>query len=379
MKILVLSNHYNTLRIFRRELLQKLSSLGHELVVSLPKTDDENKKIIESYGCRIVIEPEMERRGNNPVKDLALLKNYIKLIKSEKPDKIITYTIKCNIYGAEAAKICKVPCYCNVTGLGSTFQNDNFTKKMVSAMYKFSMNKAEKIFFENVGNRDTLVDLGIVRKEQTVVMPGAGVNLQEFNETEYPADDEIRFIFVGRIMAEKGVNELFSAIKKLKQEYDNLEFDFIGWYEDDYEDTVKDLQERGLINFYGFQPNVKPFVEKAHCVVLPSWHEGMSNTLLEGAAMCRPLITSNIHGCLEAVEDGKTGFLAEVKNEISLYETMKKFVELPYEQRKQMGIQGRQRMKEIFDKNKVVCQTIDALGGMYSEQKSGIFNNHSCI
>lgn len=103
--------------------------MGHELVVSLPETDEENKAIIESYGCRIVIEPAMERRGNNPVKDLALLRNYIRLIKAEKPDKIITYTIKCNIYGAEAAKICKVPCYCNVTGLGSTFQVENFTKK----------------------------------------------------------------------------------------------------------------------------------------------------------------------------------------------------------------------------------------------------------
>lgn len=129
MKILILANHYNTLRIFRRELLQRLSALGHELVVSLPETDEENKAIIESYGCRIVIEPAMERLGNNPVKDLALLRNYIRLIKAEKPDKIITYTIKCNIYGAEAAKICKVPCYCNVTGLGSTFQVENFTKK----------------------------------------------------------------------------------------------------------------------------------------------------------------------------------------------------------------------------------------------------------
>lgn len=358
MKILILANHYNTLRIFRRELLQKLSSLGHELVVSLPETDDENRKIIESYGCRIVIEPEMERRGNNPVKDLALLKNYIKLIKTEKPDKIISYTIKCNIYGAEAAKICKVPCYCNVTGLGSTFQNDNLTRKMVSVMYKFSMNKAEKIFFENVGNRDTLVKLGIVKNEQTVVMPGAGVNLEEFCETPYPADNEIRFIFVGRIMAEKGVNELFFAIKKLKKEYNNLQFDFIGWYEDNYEDTVKDLQEKGLINFYGFQPNVKPFIEESHCIVLPSWHEGMSNTLLEGAAMCRPLITSNIHGCLEAVEDGKTGLLSEVKNEASLYETMKKFIELPYEERKQMGILGRQRMMKVFDKNLVVNKTL---------------------
>ena len=362
MKILILANHYNTLRIFRRELLQRLSSLGHELVVSLPETDEENKAIIESYGCRIVIEPAMERRGNNPVKDLALLRNYIRLIKAEKPDKIITYTIKCNIYGAEAAKICKVPCYCNVTGLGSTFQVENFTKKMVSAMYKFSMNKAEKIFFENVGNRDTLVNLGIVRKEQTVVMPGAGVNVDKFPETPYPPDDEIRFIFVGRIMAEKGVDELFYAIKMLKAEYGNLQFDFIGWYEDDYENTVKELQSQGLINFYGFQPDVKPFVEKSHCVVLPSWHEGMSNTLLEGASMAKPLITSDIHGCLEAVEDGVTGFISKVKDKDSLYETIKKFIELPYERKKQMGLAGRGRMKAMFDKNMVVDMTITELG-----------------
>lgn len=358
MKILILANHYNTLRIFRRELLQKLSGLGHELVVSLPETDEENISIIESYGCRVVIEPEMERRGNNPIKDIALLRNYIKLIKKEKPEKIITYTIKCNIYGAEAAKLCNVPCYCNVTGLGSTFQVENFTKKMVSMMYKFSMNKVKRIFFENIGNRNTLVDSGIVRKSQTVVLPGAGVNLDEFKPSDYPNEDEIRFIFVGRIMAEKGVDELFYAIKKLKAEYDNLQFDFIGWYEDNYEDTVKAFQENGLINFYGFQPDVKPFVERAHCVVLPSWHEGMSNTLLEGAAMCKPIITSNIHGCLEAVEDGKTGFLAEVKNKESLYEIMKKFIQLPYEIRKQMGINGRQRMERLFDKNKVVEQTI---------------------
>lgn len=362
MKILILANHYNTLRIFRRELLQKMSALGHELVVSLPETDEENRKIIESYGCRIVIEPEMERRGNNPVKDLKLLKNYIALMKKEKPDKVISYTIKCNIYGAEAAKICKIPCYCNVTGLGSTFQVENFTKKMVSAMYKFSMNKAEKIFFENIGNRDTLVDANIVRAEQTCVLAGAGVNVDEFALTEYPADDGIKFIFVGRVMAEKGVNELFYAIKRLNEEgIKNISFDFIGWYEDDYEDTVKELQEQGLINFYGFQPDVKPYIEKVHCIIHPSWHEGMSNTLLEGASMGRPLITSNIHGCLEAVEDGVTGYLATVKDEESLYNAIKKFIDLPYEERKQMGVLGRQRMIEIFDKNKVVNQTISNL------------------
>lgn len=359
MKLLILANHYNTLRIFRRELLQKLSSLGHELVVSLPPTDDENIKIIESYGCKVVIEPEMERRGNNPVKDLKLLKNYVSLIKKEKPDKVIAYTIKCNIYGAEACKICKVPCYCNVTGLGSTFQVENFTKKMVSAMYKYSMNKAKRIFFENVGNRDTLVNAGIVKKEQTCVLAGAGVNVDEFALVDYPENDGIKFIFVGRIMAEKGVDELFYAIKRLNEEgYKNISFDFIGWYEDDYESLVNDLQNEGLINFYGFQPNVRPYIEKAHCVILPSWHEGMSNTLLEGASMGRPLITSNIHGCLEAVEDGVTGYLSNVKDGESLYQTIKKFIDLPYDDKKQMGLSGRSRMEKVFDKQMVVDKTI---------------------
>lgn len=362
MKILILANHYNTLRIFRRELLQRLFSLGHEIIVSIPPTDEENCKSLEAYGCRIIIEPELDRRGNNPVKDLALLKNYIKLIKKEKPDKIITYTIKCNIYGAEAAKICKVPCYCNVTGLGSAFQNGGFTEKMVSVMYKFSMNKAQRIFFENVGNRDTLVQKKIVKREQAVVMPGAGVNTEDFCYTEYPLDKEICFVFVGRIMAEKGVDELFYAIEKLKTEYDNLYFDFIGWYEDDYEDAVNKLQAKGLINFYGFQLDVKPFIAKSHCVILPSWHEGMSNTLLEGAAMGRPLITNNIHGCMEAVDDGITGYLAVLKDKEDLYNKMKRFVELPYEQKKQMGTLGRQRMKKFFDKQMVVEKTLREIG-----------------
>ena len=361
MKILVLANHYNTLRIFRRELLQQLHSLGHSLTVSIPPTDKENKKTIESYGCKVVFETQLDRRGNNPVKDLALLKNYIKLIKAEKPEKVITYTIKCNIYGAEAAKICKVPCYCNVTGLGSTFENGGFTEKLVSSMYKFSMNKAKKVFFENVGNRDTLVQKRIVKEEQTVVLNGAGVNTEEFYAAPYPPKDEIRFIFVGRVMAEKGVDELFYSIRRLKKEYDNLHFDFLGWYEDDYEQTVNEMQREGLIEFHGFQLDVKPYFAKAHCVVLPSWHEGMSNTLLEGASMQRPIITNGIHGCMEAVDEGFNGFLATLKDKESLYLAIKRFTELPYEEKKQMGLNSRKFISEHFEKKMVVEKTINEI------------------
>ena len=306
-KILVLANHYNTLRIFRRELLMRMASDGHEIMIIIPECDEKNKILLESYGCKVEF-AAMERRGMNPFKDITLFSTYLKFIHSYKPDKVITYTIKCNIYGAMACKIKKIPCYVNITGLGSAFQGQGRTRKLVSYMYKHSLNKVEKIFFENEGNRATMVNDGLVKYSQTVVMAGAGVNLEEFQVKPYPLEDEgIRFLFVGRIMAEKGVDELFQAIKEIRKTYQNTIFEFIGWYEENYKEKVNKLQKEGYICFYGFQENVKPYIQRAHCIILPSWHEGMSNTLLEAASMGRPLITSKIHGCMETVNEGKSG------------------------------------------------------------------------
>lgn len=359
MKILILANHYNTLRIFRRELLIAMSQSGHDVVISIPPCDDENRKTLESYGCKVRFTKEMERRGVNPLRDLTLLCAYRNLIKSEVPDKVITYTIKCNIYGAFACKLMKVPCYANVTGLGSTFQGDGLMRKLVSFMYKHSMNRCKRVFFENEGNRQTMVEDGIVRLEQTVVMPGAGVNLSEFAATPYPEEQTpLKFLFVGRIMQEKGVDEYFEAIKRIRVEFPETEFHFIGWYEENYEAQVKELEKTGMIAFHGFQLNVKPFFEMAHCVVLPSWHEGMSNTLLEGAAMCRPVITTRIHGCMEAVEEGVSGFLTTKQDADSIYAVIRTFIALSYNEKREMGIAGRARMERLFDKKMVVEKTM---------------------
>ena len=357
MKILVLANHYNTLRIFRRELLKAMSAAGHEVVVSIPPCDTENKQILESYGTRVVF-TSVDRRGTNPLDDVKLLWEYRKLIREEKPDKVVTYTIKCNVYGALACKPGKIPHYANVTGLGSAFQGHGKMRMLVSMLYKISLNRSKRVFFENVGNRDTLVADGIVRMEQTVVLPGAGVNLEEFSPVPYPTEGIIRFLFVGRIMQEKGVDEYFVAIRRLRADYPNTEFDFIGWYEDNYEDRVKAMEAEGLIRFHGFQADVKPFIRRAHCIVHPSWHEGMSNTLLEGAAMCRPLITSNIHGCKEAVVEGVSGYLTEVRNEESLYGAMKRFCTLPHAEKQRMGLAGWKHMERVFDKCHVVNLTM---------------------
>ena len=361
-KILILANHYNTLRIFRRELIKKLAELGNEVLISIPPAEKQEIDTLESYGSKVII-TDMERRGMNPVKDISLLNRYKKLLREVNPDKVITYTIKPNIYGSIACKSLKIPHYCNVTGLGSAFMADGgLMRKLVSMMYKFSMNKAEKIFFENVGNRDTLVNENIVRAEQTVVMAGAGVNLDEFAFCEYPEDDgSVHFLNVGRIMREKGMDELFYAIKKIKKEYPNTTFDFIGWYEDNYKETVEKMQSENLIAFHGFQSDVTPFIKKANCIVHPSYHEGMSNTLLESCSMGRPIITSNIHGCLEAVEDGKNGFLCNVKDGEDLYCKIKQFIELPYEKRREMGRYARKFVEMNFDKNDVVDRTVKFL------------------
>lgn len=358
MKILILANHFNTLRIFRRELIKSLSESGHEVVISIPTCDNENKEILESYGTKVVF-TDFERRGTNPIKDFSLLRKYNKLIKEVKPDKVITYTIKCNIYGGYACKRANIPHYANITGLGSTFQSQGLIRKLVSFLYKTSLKRSRTVFFENEGNKNTIVNDKIIKESQAFVLPGAGVNLSEFCPTEYPLTEEtVNFLFVGRIMQEKGVNEYFEAIKRIAPIYPQARFDFIGWYEDNYEETVKAMERDGLLRFHGFQSDVKPFIENAHCVVLPSWHEGMSNTLLESAAMCRPLITSNIHGCKEAVTDGYNGYLTEVRNSESLYNAIEKFILLSYEQKKEMGLNGRVFMENHFDKNMVVDMTI---------------------
>lgn len=363
MKILILANHYLTVRIFRRELIQKLSE-SHEVVLSIPEDEREYMDELRSFGARLVYAKNMDRRAINPVEDLKLVKEYKRLLRDENPDKVITYTIKCNIYGAWACKKLGVPCYCNITGLGSTFNNGGFMRFVTSRMYKYSMNKAEKVFFENAGNEKTVLDMKLFKPQQTYVLHGAGVNLDRFVFTGYPKDDGmLTFLFFARIMKEKGVDELFYSIEKLSGEYDNLRFDFLGIYEDEYEGKVKKLESRGLIHYHGFQKNVVPFIQKCHCVVLPSYHEGMANTLLESASVGRPIITSDIHGCKEAVIDGESGFLVKAQDEEDLFKMLRRFIELPYEEKKRMGQCARSLIEDQFDKNKVVAETIGVILG----------------
>ena len=355
-KIVILANNSGGLYDFRGMLMSELISRGNTVIALTPFDDKIDE--IKALGAEL-IETPINRRGINPAEDFKLLRNYKKLLKEIKPDLVITYTIKPNVYGGFVCRMLKIPYAANITGLGTAFQGKGLLRKLVTLMYKVGLKKAKTVFFENSENRQIFIDEKIVKEEKTCLLNGAGVNLEHFGVAEYPEENgTTRFLFIGRVMKEKGIDELFKAMQLLREDGINCVLDVVGGYEEDYSEQIKQYENDGWLTYHGIQKDVRPFIVAAHCFVLPSWPEGMANTNLECAAMARPVITSNIHGCLEAVEDGVTGFLCEKQNPESLYKVMKRFVELPYEHRRDMGLAGRKRMEEIFDKKKVVEDTI---------------------
>ena len=358
-RILVLANNDVGLYRFRKDLLAALLGAGHEVYISLP--DGGFVSELVQLGCRFLDTP-IDRRGMNPFHDSKLFHQYRAILKEVKPDLVLIYTIKPNIYGGLACRMAHIPYAVNITGLGSAIENGGWLKKFVLALYKPALKGARVVFFENAGNRDTLAATGVVPKGRDAVLNGAGVNLDDYPYQSYQQEGPVRFLFVGRVMHEKGVDELFAAAKRMKQEYSiDVEFHIVGSFEEGYKPLMDELEQAGVVQYHGYQSDMKHFYGMANCVVLPSYHEGMSNVLLEAAASGRPLITSDISGCREAVEDGVSGYLCPAKDADALYEAMRRFMELPKDRRVELGRCGRERMKQQFSKTAVVAETIEHL------------------
>ena len=353
-RLLVIANSSSGLYHFRKMLLQELLK---EYSVTLSVPAEQKADLLSELGCQ-VIDTKVDRRGINPVKDLKLLLRYRTIIRREKPDLVITYTIKPNIYGGLACRAKGIPYAVNITGLGTAFQKKGLLRTFVTKLYKMAFRKASVVFFENSANRQLFTDEKIVPAEKTVRLNGAGVDLEHYAFRPYPQTDPVRFLFVGRVMREKGVDELFCAMDRLFEEGAPCTLDVLGGYEENYAEMIGRYEKKGWLRYHGYQTDVRPFIEEAHCFVLPSYHEGMANTNLECAAMGRPLITSNIPGCKEAVAEGKSGLLCEPKNAESLYDAMSRFLKLSAREREAMGLAGRRHMEEVFDKRLVVAETV---------------------
>ncbi|MDE7187945.1 MAG: glycosyltransferase family 4 protein [Lachnospiraceae bacterium] len=351
-KILFLINSSGGLYDFRNEFVQALTA-RHQVYVSMP--DDVKEKELKAEGCQIIKTP-INRRGINPLEDLKLCRAYSRMMGELKPDLVITYTIKPNVYGGLAAGRRKIPYIATITGLGGAFDRTGLFLKLVITLYRMGLKKAACVFFQNEENRGIFQKLGITAKKTRMVM-GSGVNLERHHYEEYPAGEETRFLFVGRVMKERGILEYIEAAKALHS--DRVFFDIMGYCDEDYQDLLNGLEKQGIIRQIGFHTEVHPYLAAASAIVVASFHEGMSNALIEGAATGRPVIASNISGCLEAFEEGCTGFGFTPGSGQELIQAMEKFLALSVEERAMMGRRGREKMEKEFDRRLVTGEYMD--------------------
>lgn len=357
MKVLILANSCVGLYKFRKELLERLVK-EHEVFVSLP--DGEFIPQIKEIGCHF-IDTYIERRGTNPVKDLKLMKTYMGIMKEVKPDIVLAYTIKPNVYGGMACQLMKVPYVVNITGLGSAVENGGVLQLITTTLYKMGLRKAQKVFFQNEANRDFMLSKGVVKKNYDL-LPGSGVNLSQYEVSEYPIHDTVDFVYVGRMMTEKGYGLYTDMAKAIKEKYPQTVFHVCGQYEDDYREKTEDLINKGVIVYHGLVDNMVDIYKNVDCTVHPTYYpEGMSNVLLESLACARPIITTDRPGCKEIVDDGVNGFIVKQRDLDSLIGKVEKFVLLSREERKQFGLNGRNKVETVFDRNIVIDKYLNEI------------------
>lgn len=365
MRILILANSLSGLFRFREELLMELLR-NHAVYISSPNDGDVKK--CESLGC-VFLETAINRRGKNPFNDLKLLKKYKTIIKCIKPNVVLTFTIKPNIYGGLACQKFKIPYIVNVTGLGTAIENGGFLQKIILYLYKKSLRKAANVFFQNSSNLEFMRFKGVVINNYRLI-PGSGVNLEKHQYKKYPADtNQITFVTLGRIMKDKGINELLEAAEIIKTDYPNVRFQLLGSFDEDFKEKDKLNRLKGVVECLGVVSNVDDYLAKSYATIHPSYHEGMSNVLLETAACGRPILASDVPGCRETFVDGMTGISFKPKNVNSLVSAIKEFINLPYEKKVQMGIEGRKKIESEFDRRIVVSAYIDSIN-MFSKGES---------
>lgn len=357
-KVLFLVNHDVVIYNFRLELVERLLADGHQVVISSPY--GERIEDLKALGCEYR-DIDISRHGMNPVQEVKLLAAYIRLLKEVRPEIVLTYTIKPNIYGGMAAALLGIPYVANITGLGTAVEKGGLVQKITVLLYKLAFAKVQRVFFQNEENRQFFVDRKIAVSRHGM-LPGSGVNLQRFRPLPYPEGEKTEFVFISRIMKEKGADQYLDAAEAIREKHPDTVFHVCGFCEEHYEARLKDLQERGVIVYHGMVRDVKAVLAKTHCTIHPTFYpEGISNVLLESCACARPIITTDRSGCREVIDDGINGFVVQQRSTEDLIEKIEKFLTLTHSQRQAMGLAGRAKVEQEFDRQIVVERYIKEL------------------
>ena len=357
MKIIIISNVSRGLYLFRRELIEKLSQ-NNQVTILAKETGfvDEFKKMGANF-----INVDMNLHGTNPAEELKLYANYKRLLKELKPEVVLTYTIKPNIYGGMASSRLGIKYIVNITGLGSTVEGNGFSNKLMLKLYGYGIRKAHQVFFQNNANLKFMKDNGALKSPYQLI-PGSGVNLERYKALDYPNGETVDFTYIGRVTKQKGIEQYLEAAKAIKNKYPFTRFHLCGKCDPEYENRIKELHDKGEIIYHGMINDISGMHAISWCTVHPSFYpEGMSNVLLESCACARPVITTNRPGCREIVDEGKNGYLVKEKDAQDLIEKIETFLKLPWEEKRKMGLEGRRKVENEFDRNIVINEYMKAI------------------
>ena len=367
-KVMIVLNTAWNLVNFRAGLIRALVAAGYEVVAVAP--DDEYAPRLKDFGCRFIPLP-MDNKGTHPGRDLLLFFRFLNLLRRERPDVFLGYTVKPNVYGSLAAHALGIPVVNNIAGLGAVFIRDNWLTRLVRQLYKTALSRSRHVFFQNEEDMQLFVERGLVSPDKVSRLPGSGIDLNIFcYATMQPFDHRpFRFLLVARLLWDKGVGEYVEAARMVRRKYPAAKFQLLGFLDVKNPTAVSNTQmddwvEEGVVEYLGVADDVKPYLVAADCVVLPSYREGVPRSLLEAAAIGRPIVTTDAVGCRDAVDDGVNGLLCRVGDADDLADKLIRMIEMHPDERALKGRAGRLKMEHEFDEKIVVNRYLDVIGAV---------------
>lgn len=378
-KIMISVNAAWNLYNFRAGLIKALASHGYQVVAVAPS--DEYAPRLKDLGCRFIHLP-MDSNGTHPGRDFSLLMRYVRVLRAERPLAYLGYTVKPNVYGSLAAHMLGIPVINNIAGLGTTFINNSFLTRIVRALYRVALRRSRRVFFQNADDQALFIDSGLVRPECTDRLPGSGMDLARFQPVPpLPLQGrDFIFLLVSRMLKDKGVEEFVEAARRVRKQIPAVRFQLLGFVDAANANAIplqriREWEDEGLVSYLGRTDDVRPFLAQADCVVLPSYREGVPRSLLEAAAMARPLIATDVVGCRDIVEDNANGLLCRPKDAGDLAAKMVRMIELAPERRLEMGMAGRRKVENEFDEKVVIQKYLNMVGDIASTRARGGWRN----